>query len=207
MRGELNKMLTSSIPEGSNQLKLNLDALVSNLNLVNIIQQPRPIMIENVNNKIFSNYNQNHQMMTSNGFNLINEDKLKMFSFLAERKLKEKEWHSKYFSENTTANANNKQKNTSNTNTNNNSKEKVNKLIKNNNNPLVAVDKKIVDGPKNIEILFNMLPLDVKINEMKIICKNLMSAVESLEKVLTECKIILLFFELGVSLCKKTNLF
>ena len=64
-------MLAHSTAESSNQLKLNLDALVSNLNLVNIIQQPKPIMIENVNNKIFSNYNQ-PQSVGNGGFNLIN---------------------------------------------------------------------------------------------------------------------------------------
>jgi hypothetical protein len=179
-------MLAHSTAEGSNQLKLNLDALVSNLNLVNIIQQPKPIMIENVNNKIFSNYNQ-PQSVGNGGFNLINEDKLKMFSFLAERKLKEKDWHSKYFTENP-SNLSNKK----------NTKDSSNKVIKNNKVKIdtQAVEKNHIDekNHKNFEILFNVIPLNVKINEMKAICKHLMSSVENLEKVLNECKKIALFF-------------
>ena len=174
-------MLASST-EMSNQLKLNLDALVSNLNLVNIIQQPKPIVIENVNNKIFSNYSHT-QRNANNSFNHIDEDKLKMFSFLAERKLKEQEWHSKYFDsskkDSKEAPVTNKKKPINNKNT------RIDSSFEKKN----AADK---IGNKKTEILFNVIPLDVKLAEMSRICKHLMSAVDTLESVLLECK----FFDL-----------
>jgi hypothetical protein len=187
-------MIVNSTISNSNQLKLNLDALVSNLNLVNIIHQPKPIVIENVNNKHLNNdYNQTY---SNNGYNLIDENKLKMFSFLAERKLKEKEWHSKYFGENTVVkpspkepiNSNNKKilpknpVNKQSVNPSNNARAETpterNKSAKN-------CDEKM---HKNAYILFNIAPLDVKMKEIQAICKQLMITVENLEKILVECK-------------------
>ena len=77
----------------SNQLKLNLNAVVDNLNLVNVVHKPQPIQFVKTNSygRTF-----NEHTAADNRFELIDETKLSMYSYLVQRELKTKAWLSKY---------------------------------------------------------------------------------------------------------------
>lgn len=183
----------------SEQLKFNLDALVTNLNLVNIIHQPKPIIIENVKNnyKLADSYDHDQYNNTRNsnqGFNLINANKLEMFSFLAERKLKENEWKSKYLNvdliEKKGAKVEKVKKPTSARIENSNNKALVPKRPT---SSLSQQTNSSLDKPKPppkelVDNFFKVVPLDIKINDLKLICKQLVNTLEVLEKTLIECK-------------------
>ena len=91
----------------SNQLKLNLNAFVDNLNLVNVVHQPNPICIEKkgagptigaracAGTTAFSAVRSSRQ-----SFEYIDEEKLSMYSYLVQRDLKTKEWMSNLASSN-----------------------------------------------------------------------------------------------------------
>jgi hypothetical protein len=83
----------------SNQLKFNLDALVDKINLVNFVHQPQPIVVEKLHSNQ-TNYGRNSNpsqiKKTNNSFELIDEDKLSMYSYLIQRDLKNKQWLSKF---------------------------------------------------------------------------------------------------------------
>jgi len=83
----------------SNQLKFNLDALVNKINLVNLVHQPQPIVVEKsqANQTNYGrNCNSNQIKKTNSSFELIDEDKLSMYSYLIQRDLKTKQWLSKF---------------------------------------------------------------------------------------------------------------
>lgn len=96
----------NSLSTCDNQLKFNLNAIVDNLNLVNLVHQPNAIIIDkNIKRKITnyerrsrSDFENNEKIFnnTKNNFQYIDEEKLSMYSFLVERELKEKERLSKY---------------------------------------------------------------------------------------------------------------
>ena len=87
----------------TNQLKFNLNAVVDNLNMINLVHPPKPILIENLHTNASNNslYGRNQNLYNSNRrahqeFEYIDETKMSMYSFLIERDLKTKEWLSKY---------------------------------------------------------------------------------------------------------------
>jgi hypothetical protein len=87
-----------------NQLKFNLKAVVDNLNLVNIVHKPEPILINKIGIKNHVHYDGRmvatssdfRPAKASGNFELIDETKLSMYSYLIQRDLKTKEWLSKY---------------------------------------------------------------------------------------------------------------
>ena len=93
----------------SNQLKFNLNAVVDNLNLVNLVHKPKPILIEKINTLTPDNSNyygrnraeqagafRNDVISTGSNFEFIDETKMSMYSYLVQRELKNKEWLSKF---------------------------------------------------------------------------------------------------------------
>ena len=89
----------------NNQLKLNLDAVVDNLNLVNVCHDPRPILIEKKPNQTAAGHARNYFGTSSIGkssFEFVDEEKMSMYSFLVQRDLKTKEWLSKFELDNQT---------------------------------------------------------------------------------------------------------
>jgi hypothetical protein len=85
-----------------NQLKFNLKAVVDNLNLINIVHKPEPILINKISSKNIAYYDGRNisgdfrAIKSSNCFEVIDEKKLSMYSYLIQRDLKAKEWLSKY---------------------------------------------------------------------------------------------------------------
>lgn len=84
----------------SNQLKLNLNSVVDGLNLVNVVQKPQPITIHNLSNtRNFSpptrDPNSSHFHNPSD-FEVIDEDKMRMYSYLVRREMKTNEWLSRF---------------------------------------------------------------------------------------------------------------
>jgi hypothetical protein len=79
----------------SNQLKLNLNAVVDNLNLVNVVHKPQPIQFVKTSSYARS-FNEPSSSTAANRFEIIDETKLSMYSYLVQRELKTKEWLSKY---------------------------------------------------------------------------------------------------------------
>lgn len=77
--------------EEINQLKLNRNAVVDQLNLINIVHQPQPIEIHRIRNG-----RSKSPSKSSGNFEVIDEAKLTMYSYLAQRELKTKEWLSKF---------------------------------------------------------------------------------------------------------------
>lgn len=85
----------------SNQLKLNLNAVVDNLNLVNVVHKPSPIVIEKISsNGSNSRFPSTNLLHSNSQFEYIDENKLSMYSYLVQRDLKTKEWLSRYESNN-----------------------------------------------------------------------------------------------------------
>lgn len=85
----------------SNQLKLNLNAVVDNLNLVNVVHKPNPIVIEKApSNGSNSRFSSSNVVRSNSQFEYIDENKLSMYSYLVQRDLKTKEWLSKFESNN-----------------------------------------------------------------------------------------------------------
>jgi hypothetical protein len=91
----------------SNKLKLHQKAIVDNLNLVNIVHDPEPIIFEKrigtEKNDFYrgSSYfdddtHQRYQSASAN-FEFIDVDKLSMYSYLVKREFQQKEWLSKYY--------------------------------------------------------------------------------------------------------------
>jgi hypothetical protein len=84
-----------------NQLKFNLKAVVDNLNLINIVHKPEPILISKINSSksYYDGRNVSGDFRASKSsscFEVIDETKLSMYSYLIQRDLKAKEWLSKY---------------------------------------------------------------------------------------------------------------
>jgi hypothetical protein len=88
-----------------NQLKFNLKAVVDNLNLVNIVHKPEPILINKIGIVHHAHYDGRNvggssefktAVKSSGNFELIDETKMSMYSYLIQRDLKAKEWLSKY---------------------------------------------------------------------------------------------------------------
>jgi hypothetical protein len=87
-----------------NQLKFNLNSIVNNLNLVNYVHQPAAIIFDNnqIRRKTFQYYGRNGgggELISNNddeNYQFIDEQKMKMYSFLAARDLKEKERFNRY---------------------------------------------------------------------------------------------------------------
>ena len=92
----------------SNQLKLNLNAFVDNLNLVNVVHQPKPIVIEKgISNdaalgssfygrKAGDGAVRRSTNCSGANFEYIDQEKMSMYSYLIQRDLKTKEWMSKF---------------------------------------------------------------------------------------------------------------
>lgn len=77
------------------QLKLNLNAVVDNINLVNVNHKPEPILINKTakfNNFSRHDPDRNVNFNIQPSFEYIDEEKLSMYAFLAKRELKNKEW-------------------------------------------------------------------------------------------------------------------
>jgi hypothetical protein len=100
----------------TNKLRLHQKAIVDNLNLVNIVHDPQPIIFEKpISNDSKSFYrgsdyfndNVQHKFKPSASFEFIDVDKLSMYSYLVKREFQEKEWLSKYY-QNEQNNNNNK---------------------------------------------------------------------------------------------------
>lgn len=89
------KLQSQSKMTASNQLKLNLNAVVDNLNLVNVVHKPQPIQFVKTSSYARS-FNDPSSSSTANQFEIIDETKLSMYSYLVQRELKTKEWLSKY---------------------------------------------------------------------------------------------------------------
>lgn len=81
----------------SNQLKLNANSVVDGLNLVNVIQRPQPIVIHNLSGG-GRNYSPPTRDFTGrqSDFEVIDEDKMQMYSYLVRREMKTKEWLSRF---------------------------------------------------------------------------------------------------------------
>lgn len=81
----------------SNQLKLNLNTVVDGLNLVNVVQRPQPIVITGAAGRSYSPPTRDHGLSRNqSGFEVIDEKKLSMYSYLVKREMKTKEWLSKF---------------------------------------------------------------------------------------------------------------
>jgi hypothetical protein len=86
----------------NNQLKFNLNAVVDKLNLVNLVHQPAPILIEKSSNlsknrfHSLTNSEKNVNFKSSQNFEFIDEEKLSMYAFLVQRDLKTKECFNNY---------------------------------------------------------------------------------------------------------------
>lgn len=78
-----------------NQLKLNANAIVDPLNLVNVVHRPKPIVIENLGHGL-SRAPSDFLIRPRSDFEVIDEKKLSMYSYLVRRDLKNKEWMNKY---------------------------------------------------------------------------------------------------------------
>jgi hypothetical protein len=80
------------------QLKFNLNAVVDNLNLVNVCHNPKPIIIQNnfTHGKISRDMSNNIENKTKSSFEFIDEEKMSMYSFLIKRDIQTKEWLSKF---------------------------------------------------------------------------------------------------------------
>lgn len=178
----------SSNTLSSNQLKFNLNSLMSNLNLVNVIKQPKPIIIENVRqyHRVIPNTPQ-----ASSEFKYIDEEKLAMYSFIAKRNLQEKEWRSRFeqLDEKPVKLAKDSDK-----------KSQEQKQLKSNEKTNSVNKKKILNIPtktqapneiviKQVEPQVTQSAVDAKINEMKEIIKELCNSFEELENCLDKCKL------------------
>ena len=183
----------------SNQLKFNLNAVVDTLNLVNLVHNPKPILIEKLGNNASanatygrnSNYN-NASKHQHQEFQVIDETKLSMYSFLVQRELKTKEWLNKYeierFNEKTT-NENKQPK-----------KETMSKEVafKSTHNPVKhgAVDSKAsLSSKSNISSNYSAINTSTStgkstndLNEVRKCCEDTIKSIENLLSQLNECK-------------------
>lgn len=86
----------------SNQLKLNLDTVVDGLNLVNVVRRPQPIVFANVTGTGIRNHSPPTRdsglkdYRQSTDFEVIDENKMTMYSYLVRREMKTKEWLSRF---------------------------------------------------------------------------------------------------------------
>jgi hypothetical protein len=87
-------MIASRPARNGEQLKFNLNAVVDNINLINVGHEPEPIRINKkfVNTNNYSHVNPDRNVNMKPSFEYIDEEKLLMYSFLAKRDLKTKEW-------------------------------------------------------------------------------------------------------------------
>jgi hypothetical protein len=87
-------------PYGSpmvNQLKFNLGSVLDNINMVNIVHRPQPLIIENnVNHRRVAAERDLHRLGTSNSFQYIDEQKLNMYTYLIRRDMQAKNTIGKY---------------------------------------------------------------------------------------------------------------
>ncbi len=87
-------MIQSNLSRKGEQLKLNMNAIVDKINLINVTHKPEPICIDKKFTKTnnYSNTNPDRNVCVKSSFEYIDEEKLLMYSFLAKRDLKTKEW-------------------------------------------------------------------------------------------------------------------
>jgi hypothetical protein len=189
----------------TNQLKFNLNAVVDNLNMINLVHAPKPILIENLHANTSSNtlYGRNQTLYNSSKgsgqeFEFIDETKMSMYSFLIQRELKTKEWLSKYeldhFDETKSVkNQNNENREPS------KAKQKPSDMKvptnSNSNNKISAFEtKKTVASAASktsIRTNFSLHPTKSTndLVEVKKCCDDTVKAMESLEKQLNECMV------------------
>ena len=191
----------------TNQLKFNLNAVVDNLNMVNLVHPPKPILIENLhaNGSSYSLFGRNQNLYNSSHgrpqqeFEYVDETKMSMYSFLIERELKTKEWLSKYeldhFNESNAA-KNSKNKNNENKESSGIKNKHSNIATTNNastsNKGSAFETKKIVPVSSKTSIRTNLSLQPTKsandLVEVKKCCDDTIKAMENLEKQLIECE-------------------
>jgi hypothetical protein len=180
----------------SNQLKFNLNAIVDNLNLVNLTHQPKPILIEknysNNKNKFYGRINNEKRFHFENNFELIDQEKLSMYSFLIQRDLKNKEYLKNQNDFEPTVNKeNNKvhqkisiQENNSKSSTNNGNKASV--VISSS-----SVNKKIPQNISKSTVAVNKIQKQIKpsqdLNDIKKCSDDTIKSIENLLKQLNQC--------------------
>lgn len=176
----------------SNQLKFNLDALVDKINLVNLVHQPQPIVVEksHANQTNYGrNSNSNQIKKTNSSFELIDEDKLSMYSYLIQRDLKTKQWLSKFSDQIPERDENNKPSKPA-----EQAKKTANLDAKN--PELKQERKKSISGESSTRpgkpILINKdKKTENEIDELKKCCDETVQAVKALQENLVECKCLL----------------
>jgi transketolase len=163
---------------------------MSNLNLVNVIKQPKPIVIENVR--------QYHRIIPStpqesSEFRYIDEEKLAMYSFIAKRNLQEKEWKNRFeqLDEKPVKLAKDSD-----------IKTQERKSAKTNEKNCATNKKKLLNIPtksqlsnevaiiKQVEPQVTKSAVDAKINEIKEIINEMNNCFDELEFCLDKCKFI-----------------
>jgi hypothetical protein len=187
-----------------NELRLNLNALVSNLNLVSINKQPRPIIIENVQNTNYSGLTKSLNSSIGSEYSFINENRLHMYSFLAKRKLEESKRNAKYAD--LVSNSIDQQAKTSDMKKSDDKRPKGNKALDLKiNSAKSAIDKlngkkenlstheaAVITNPngnnKKLKILQNNSNLDVKYRELQVVLKDLIGSLEEFASTLVQCK-------------------
>ena len=192
-----------------NQLKFNLNAIVNNLNMVNLVHQPKPILIENLSNKNFANIQTNYGRNSSinkplnavNEFEVIDETKMSMYSFLAQRELKTKEWLSKWHEQSNESDRGNNSTNKTIENIKNKQSKKieVKSQVGFESKPIAAASKlnnnkslSTSNSSKLSVITTASTPLAGNTNDLneqiKKCCQETINSIANLEKQLNECK-------------------
>ena len=173
-----------------NQLKLNSNTVIDGLNLVNVVQRPQPIVIENVNRA----GRRNHSPPTRDSdfrnsrsdFEVIDENKLTMYSYLVKREMKTKEWLSKFHLDYPNRslveeNPNVKQPVAKTAN------EKKKRIMFNDESkkPNTSVSRK---SPSRISRISSDSKTNNELEDLKSCCDETIKSIEYLEQKLSECK-------------------
>ena len=168
-----------SSTDTSNQLRLNHQTLITNWNLVNIGNEPKPIQFQNASHRHLAS-----SISSNNGeFRYINENKLEMYTYLAQRKLQSQEWRGKYLNEFIDEVP---QKDT---NCQQAKPAKAAKAPEANAKPKPVTPRQRPNTPQIIAIDQS------KLSELKTLLEEMKYSIDSLEKVLNQCK----FFSLILS--------
>jgi hypothetical protein len=166
----------------SNQLKLNSNTVIDGLNLVNVVRKPQPIIIENVNHRNLSPPTRDVVFNKRSDFEVIDVNKMTMYSYLVKRELKTKDWLSKFHLNNAQSNNAPNTQNVSSSKKTPEKKKSVMFLAENN------LDKKTVNtlSPTRVNRVFSKP--NNELNELQNCCSESIKAIEYLEQKLNECK-------------------
>ena len=162
----------------SNQLKFNLNAVVDKLNLVNVLHKPDPIYIEKIPSKNNLRAHESSYFNPHSHFEVIDETKMSMYSYLVQRELKNKEWLSKFDPDRIEI------KKPTTTTTAKPSKS----IIKKPNTDVQSTS--IMVNPNNANPTTRIVSKPVKnqSSELKKCCEDLVKNFENFSKILSECK-------------------